>query len=75
MTEEPNKSEAPLPEKLLIDDSMNFPFHAAYVVYAELFDNIHDADTRAELTNTTKGFPCKLREKETGERKLKGKIE
>jgi hypothetical protein len=49
MTEEPNKSEAPLPEKLLIDDSMNFPFHAAYVVYAELFDNIHDADTRADL--------------------------
>ena len=49
MTEEPNKNEAALPEKLLIDDPMNFPFHAAYVVYAELFDNIHDADAREDL--------------------------
>ena len=49
MTEEPNKNEAPLPEKLLIDEPMNFPFHAAYVVYSELFDNIPDADARADL--------------------------
>jgi hypothetical protein len=47
MTEEPNKNEAP--EKLLIDDPMNFPFHAAYVVYSELFDNINNADARADL--------------------------
>ena len=47
MTEEPNKSEAA--EKLLIDDPMNFPFHAAYVVYAELFDNINNDDARADL--------------------------
>lgn len=47
MTEEPNKSEAP--EKLLIDDPMNFPFHAAYVVYSELFDTINNADARADL--------------------------
>jgi hypothetical protein len=49
MTEEPNKSEAPLPEKLLIDDPMNFPFHAAYVVYSELFDNITDVGTKEDL--------------------------
>jgi hypothetical protein len=49
MTEEPNKSEAPPPEKLLIDDPMNFPFHAAYVVYAELFENINNDDARADL--------------------------
>ena len=49
MTEEPNKNEEPLPEKLLIDDSMNFPFHAAYVVYAELFDAITDADAKEDL--------------------------
>ena len=47
MTEEPNKSEAP--EKLLIDDPMNFPFHAAYVVYSELFDTINNSDARADL--------------------------
>jgi hypothetical protein len=49
MTEEPNENEAPPPEKLIIDDPMNFPFHAAYVVYAELFDNITDVDARADL--------------------------
>ena len=49
MTEETNKNETILPEKLLIDEPMNFPFHAAYVVYAELFDNITDTDARADL--------------------------
>jgi hypothetical protein len=49
MTEESNKNEAPLPEKLLIDDPMNFPFHAAYVLYADLFDNITNVDARADL--------------------------
>lgn len=47
MTEEPNKSE--IPEKLLFDDPMNFPFHAAYVVYSELFDTINNDDARADL--------------------------
>jgi len=49
MTEESNKNEAPLPEKLLIDDPMNFPFHAAYVLYSDLFDNISNVDARADL--------------------------
>ncbi len=49
MTEESDKNETTLPEKLLIDDPMNFPFHAAYVVYAELFDSISNADARADL--------------------------
>jgi hypothetical protein len=49
MTEEPNKNEVPLPEKLLIDEPMNFPFHAAYVVYAELFDTTPDAEAKADL--------------------------
>jgi hypothetical protein len=49
MTEEPSRNETPPPEKLLIDEPMNFPFHAAYVVYSELFDNITDVDTRANL--------------------------
>jgi hypothetical protein len=49
MTEEPNKNETPLPEKLLIDEPTNFPFHAAYVVYSELFNNITDAEAKADL--------------------------
>ena len=38
MTEEPKKTEEPIPEKLLIDDPNNFLFHAAYNTYSELFD-------------------------------------
>ena len=49
MTEEPNNNETHLPQKLLIDDPMNFPFHAAYVVYSELFDNLTDSDARVDL--------------------------
>jgi len=49
MTEEPNKNETPLPEKLLVDDPMNFPFHAAYVVYSDCFDEATDNEAKAEL--------------------------
>jgi hypothetical protein len=48
MSEEPNV-EKPLPEKLLIDELTNFPFHAAYVVYSDLFDNVTDAEAKADL--------------------------
>ena len=49
MSEEPNKNETPLPEKLLIDEPTNFPFHAAYLVYSELFGNAIDAEAKADL--------------------------
>jgi hypothetical protein len=49
MTEEPNKQETPLPEKLLIDDQSNFQFHAAYLVYSELFDNATETEVKKEL--------------------------
>lgn len=49
MTEEPNKNEAPHPEKLLIDEPTNFPFHAAYIVYSELFDSATEAEAKADL--------------------------
>jgi hypothetical protein len=48
MSEESN-SEKTLPEKLLIDELTNFPFHAAYVVYSELFDAVTDAEAKADL--------------------------
>ena len=50
MTEEPNEpttNEAQI-EKLLIDDPLNFQFHAAYVVYEEAFDHAGE-DARKEL--------------------------
>ncbi len=49
MTEEPKKQEQPTPEKLLLDDPSNFQFHAAYLVYSELFDGASAEDTKREL--------------------------
>lgn len=49
MTEEPNKNETPLPEKLLVDDPTSFQFHAAYIVYSDLFDAATDNEAKAEL--------------------------
>jgi hypothetical protein len=49
MTEEPNENETPVPEKLLIDEPTNFPFHAAYVVYSELFDSATEDEAKADL--------------------------
>jgi hypothetical protein len=49
MTEEPTKNESPIPEKLLVDEPTNFPFHAAYLVYSELFDVTTEAEAKADL--------------------------
>ncbi len=49
MTEEPRSTEQPKLEKLLIDDQTNFPFHAAYLVYSDLFDQAKSVDVRKEL--------------------------
>jgi hypothetical protein len=49
MTDEPNKQESPPPEKLCLDDASNFQFHAAFMVYSELFDNATEPGVRKEL--------------------------
>jgi len=58
MTEQPDKTEQPAqptqptqpaPEKLLIDDPSNFPFHAAYLVYSDLFDKASSDDVKREI--------------------------
>ncbi len=51
MTEEPSKTEQPPVEKLLLDDQMNFPFHAAYIVYSELFDDATSFEVKKELND------------------------
>ena len=56
MTEEPSKNDAPLPEKLVLDEPTNFPFHAAYLVYSELFDNTTDAEAKADLNRNIEGL-------------------
>jgi len=54
MTEQPNEqtnNNQPTSqiEKLLIDDSSNFQFHAAYLVYSDTFDAVTDAQAKQEL--------------------------
>jgi hypothetical protein len=49
MSEQPDKKEQPAPEKLLIDDPSNFPFHAAYLVYSDLFDKAQSDDVKLEI--------------------------
>jgi hypothetical protein len=49
MTEQPDKTGQQAPEKLLIDDPSNFPFHAAYLVYSELFDKATSDDVKREI--------------------------
>jgi hypothetical protein len=49
MTEQPASNPEQTPEKLQIDDPMNFPFHAAYMVYSELFDNVSGNDAKKDL--------------------------
>jgi hypothetical protein len=47
MTEQPTNN--PEPQKLLIDDPTNFQFHAAYMVYSDLFDHAGNADVKSDL--------------------------
>lgn len=51
MTEETGKPEQPPIEKLQLDDPMNFPFHAAYLVYSDLFDQAGSQEAKRELNN------------------------
>jgi len=47
MTEQPN-TQSP-PQKLLIDNPEDFPYHAAYLVYEESFDKARDTQAKIEL--------------------------
>ena len=47
--EELAEQEQPTPEKLQIDEPQNFPFHAAYLVYSEIFDNTTSDNAKGEI--------------------------
>jgi hypothetical protein len=49
MTEQPPNNNEPTPEKLQIDDPTSFQFHAAYMVYSDLFDGASGSDVKKEL--------------------------
>jgi DNA polymerase IIIc chi subunit len=52
MTEESENKEPISPEKLLIDNSSNFQFHAAYVAYSDVFDKVTDAEAKKQLNQS-----------------------
>jgi len=50
MTEQPpNPPQTSSPEKLQLDDPSNFPYHAAFLVYSDLFDHVSSDDAKKEL--------------------------
>ena len=49
MVEESDAKEPASPEKLSIDDSANFQFHAAYLTYSDIFDRVTDPEKRKKL--------------------------
>jgi len=52
MTEESENKEPISAEKLLIDNSSNFQFHAAYVAYSDVFDKVTDAEAKKQLNQS-----------------------
>jgi len=57
MTQQPNQENnnnpsVPEIEKLLIDTPESFQFHAAYMVYAEAFDNTNDTAAKEKLNQS-----------------------
>jgi hypothetical protein len=52
MSEESGNKEAASPEKLLIDDSADFLFHAAYVAYSAAFDKTASPEGRRQLNQS-----------------------
>ncbi len=49
MTEQPQSNSEPTPKKLDIDDPSNFQFHAAYLVYSDLFDHKSAVQDKRDL--------------------------
>ncbi len=49
MTEQPPSNPEPAPKKLDIDDLSNFQFHAAYLVYSELFEHVSTDQDKRDL--------------------------
>ena len=65
MTQEPSKNENTPPEKLIIDEPLNFPFHAAYVVYSELFDKATNPESKIDLNTNIEALKQKRIDCET----------
>lgn len=49
MVEESGNIKSSSPEKLLIDDPLDFRFHAAYLAYSDIYDKTTSLETRRQL--------------------------
>jgi len=49
MSEESENNKSTPPEKLLIDDSSDFQFHAAYLAYSDTYDKATNPETKEQL--------------------------
>jgi len=56
MTEESDKNESALPEKLLIDNPSGFQFHAAYLTYSNTFDKTTNVETKRQLNQNIRAL-------------------
>jgi hypothetical protein len=63
--EELAEQEQPTPEKLQIDEPQNFPFHAAYLVYSEIFDNATSDNVKREISRYIENLKQNLIDLET----------
>jgi hypothetical protein len=55
-TEEPKTEESAPAEKLLIDSSSDFQFHAAYLSYSNAYDHATDPDIKKQLNQQIKAL-------------------
>jgi len=64
---EPSPKNPPQPaiEKLLIDDLSNFPFHAAYLVYSEVFDSARSDEEKLDLNKNIEDLKNNIISSET----------
>jgi hypothetical protein len=51
MTEQPETAKAAPPEKLQIDDTNNFQYHAAYLAYSEAYDHTTSPESKKLLND------------------------
>ena len=52
MSEGSDNNESTPPEKLLIDNSSDFQFHAAYLAYSDTYDKATSLEIKEQLTKT-----------------------
>jgi hypothetical protein len=52
MTEEQNDRESASPQKLSVDDPLNFLFHAAYLAYSDAYDKTSSPEAREQLNES-----------------------